>query len=258
MSSFEVTFPEITAQHRTRAPWMKAAYKNLSTRIHALKGLRKRPRPSPNGYLATDIWTGYVEGLDELRTQARVLNIARGLLRGLKLEQIEVKPRLATASHGERVQYAVLVKQAIRLITDNFPIYVAVNTSVTMTPEQQAVQAGHALAVMVQGVKNLPWNADNGVLKYLDGAMLFGPSSPQFVANMEKHALENPASTWAYFVEPDFDDRVTAAAIYAPFGLPWSLRHMPALKLSTEINMHMDTRMEQAVSDALSMRPAFR
>jgi len=236
MSVSEIVFPEITAQHRVRAPWMKQAYKALSMRIHELKGKRKMPKdfvPKLIGsYMQT--WSGNVESLDELREQARCLNIARGLLRGLKLEQIEATPRLSTGSKMEQYQYELIVKRALALITDDFPIYVAVNTAIGMTPEQQAVQAGHALASLVQGVRNLPWDADKSVLKYMDGSMLFGPAAANFASNVTKFALENPASTWCYFTEPDLGDRVTAVAIYAPFGLPWSLRHMPLLKMAAQ------------------------
>lgn len=79
---------------------LKAELKVLATEIRTLKSKRKEMR-------------GYVPGLSSAQDQFRIKHIARCMLRGRTLEQIEPKLRDPNSYH-----HAYIRKQAAKLVTE--------------------------------------------------------------------------------------------------------------------------------------------
>lgn len=220
----ETNFPEITIAHQRLRPWMKASVIAISERIRELKNKRKKPAD-----LTKDApWSGHVSGLDSLRDDARILNIAYGLVRGHKYEQIEQKTH---PEHGLARSY--LVSRVKELLDMQTKLYVAVNPHLGLTPEQVAVQAGHAVAQFMVDNTPSPWI--NGTLMYIDMPSLFGSASGDHEASLLRLEAEDPTGRWSWFNEPDVDNKPTAVAIWSPNGeRELRLHRAPRMKLSQD------------------------
>jgi hypothetical protein len=85
-------------------------------------------------------------------------------------------------------------------------LYVVVNEK--LSPSQQAVQGGHALAEFLRKHPHTQWR--NGYLIYLKQA-------PGYDGNIMAYwPLMCGISEYAKFKEPDLDNKVTAYAVFSP------------------------------------------
>jgi hypothetical protein len=169
---------------------MKTELKELAHQIKEKKKLRKNKELAPNGY---------VSGLDSLRNKFRYKHVAYCLVRGRTLEQCD---------SGDGLDMEA-VKWVMRTMSPESKekLYVVVNEK--LSPSQQAVQAGHAVAEFLRKNQNTQWS--NGHLIYLK-------ASPWSDGSMYTSSLQYGLNEHAYFVEPDIGNKVTAYAIFCPYA----------------------------------------
>ena len=173
----------LTLEQKIQRLKLKTSCKLLASDIKRLKKLRKDPRCK-----------GYVPYLSETQNKYRHYHVAYCLLRGRTLEQIE-QPKHASKLDMEYISWI----QRAALPSSNEKLYIIVDE--TLTPSQQAVQAGHAVAAFLKKNPATLWN--NGTLVYLKHSFKWGP-----------HIY--CADSAADFREPDLDNKITAKAFFDP------------------------------------------
>ena len=165
---------------------MKQELKELASRI---KENKKQRKSSSNGYVA---------GLAELKLAFRHKHVAYCLARGRTLEQVDSGRRL-------NMEYVKWVLSSMREDSKE-KLYVVVNDK--LSPSQQAVQSGHAVAEFLKVHPNTQWS--NGYLIYLkDSPDRNGDMSPYWWLTCGIHQC-------AKFREPDVGNKITAYACFGP------------------------------------------
>jgi hypothetical protein len=185
---------------KTQIKKLKLQLKELAKTIKEKKSHRKDRQPDGSA------GSGYVSGLWLARDDFRHLHVAYCLLRGRTLEQVDCGKNLDM----DRVNWIIKSAQP----DSKEKLYVVVNE--TLTPSQQAVQAGHALAAFLKKYPNTMWN--NGYLIYLK-------EKPIYNGNMACYSFLK-GREYAEFIEPDMGDKITA---YACFG--YNVEHMMSKKI---------------------------
>ncbi len=175
---------------KTQIQRMKQELKQLASQIRSLKAKRKeRNADGTPG-------SGYVHGLCEASSIYRHKHVAYCLLRGKKLEQCDSGDRL-DMTHVQ--WYMDSIKE-----DSKHKLYVVVSNE--LTPSQQAVQAGHAVAQFLIEYPHTQWR--NGYLIYLkDKPSLHGNMSPGWWLG---------STQCSKFIEPDVGNKVTAYACFGP------------------------------------------
>jgi|GEM_PF-2020674 len=140
---------------------------------------------------------GYVSGLHEARVAFRHKHVAYCLARGRTLEQVDKGERL-NMDHVQWYMDSMKPESKKKL-------YAVVSDK--LTPSQQAVQAGHAVAEFLKKNPHTQW--DNGYLIYLTEA-------PGFDGNMRGYRWMVGSHQYAEFVEPDLGNKITAYALFGP------------------------------------------
>lgn len=179
---------------------MKAELKALAKEIKYQKSIRKPKHPEHDKYA----------GSRELSFVYRHKHVAYCLARGRTLEQID-------SGKGLDMEYVKWFQDALNP-ENKQKLYVVVDS--TLTPAQQAVQGGHAVAEFCKKFPNTLWQ--NGYLIYLrfEGAI---SRSGFLFKEKEKQQVDVhwrfKYSHWhqvATFQEPDLDNKTTAYAVYGP------------------------------------------
>ena len=184
---------------KTQIAKMKLELKELARQIRTLKSHRKdRQVDGTPG-------SGYVSGLVEASRAYRHKHVAYCLVRGKKLEQCDSGYKLDMK----------LVDWVISSMTKEreqfHKLYVVVNKN--LTPSQQAVQSGHAVASFLRKYPNTQWS--NGFLIYLKDEP--GTWPKEQAGNMMPHwSLKYGMNHYAEFIEPDLNNTVTAYAVFGP------------------------------------------
>src|ERR1051325_7765601 len=182
---------------KTQIQKMKQELKELASNIRSLKAKRKeRNADGTPG-------NGYVSGLHEASRAYRHKHVAYCLARGRQLEQCDSGYQLDM----KLVQWVLdSMKEDSKLKLD-----VVVNGS--LSPSQQAVQSGHAVAEFLRKHPNTQWS--NGYLIYLKDE--HGTWPKEKAGNMMPYwGLKYGPNQYAEFVEPDLDNKVTAYAVFGP------------------------------------------
>jgi hypothetical protein len=171
---------------------MKLELKELARQIKVKKSQRKN-KEFNNG-------CDYVPGLMELRNTYRHKHVAYCLARGRTVEQLD-------SGKGLNMAWVNWIVGSMNPESrDKYKLYVVVSDK--LSPAQQAVQGGHALAEFLKKNPNTQWS--NGHLIYLK-------ESPVHDGNMRAYySLRCGMSEYAEFVEPDVGNKVTAYAVFGP------------------------------------------
>lgn len=184
---------------KTQIAKMKLELKELAHQIKTLKAKRKDRKPDGTP------GTGYVYGLSMTSQKFRHKHVAYCLARGRKLEQVD-------SGHKLDMKLVDWYISCMKKEREQFhKLYVVVNEK--LTPSQQAVQAGHAVAEFMRKNPNTQWS--NGYLVYLkDKTTTTYP--PEKGGNMSCSYWLKEISEYAEFIEPDLDNKVTAYALFGP------------------------------------------
>jgi hypothetical protein len=166
---------------------MKQELKSLAKEIREKKNLRSKEN------------NGFVPALFELRIAFRHKHVAYCLARGRTLEQVDSGKHL-------NMDYVNWVLASMKEDSKE-KLYVVVNDK--LSPSQQAVQAGHAVAEFLKKHPHTQW--DNGYLIYLKDKC-------GYQDNMRGpwQVLNSLTNSYAEFVEPDVGNKVTAYACFGP------------------------------------------
>ena len=177
---------------KTQIKKLKLELKELAKQIKQQKSIRKPSHPAHDQYIG--LWNCKV-----LSKTYRHKHVAYCLVRGKTLEQVDS----GTGLDMDYVNWIIKTMQP----ESREKLYVVVNE--TLSPSQQAVQAGHAVAAFLKKYPNTQW--DNGYLIYLK-------DSPRFKdVNMSTYgAVRDAFHQYADFKEPDLGDKITAYACFGP------------------------------------------
>jgi hypothetical protein len=174
---------------KTQIAKLKQELKDLASQIRATKKLRTKEN------------NGYVLGLNEMRQTFRHKHVAYCLVRGRALEKCDSGKKLDM----DKVTWVINSMNPEK--EKNHKLYVVVNSE--LTPSQQAVQSGHAVAAFLKKHPHTQWS--NGYLIYLKDK----PSMNS--GNLLNGWLEyRMLMQYAEFKEPDLGDKVTAYACFGP------------------------------------------
>jgi hypothetical protein len=166
---------------------LKLNLKEIAKEIKNQKKVRKLHHPHHDKYKGD-------YNLLCLRSEFRHKHVAYCIARGRDVEKVDGGNRLDM----ERVNWILKTMQP----DSKEKLYVVVNE--TLSPSQQAVQSAHAVASFLKKYPHTMWQ--NGYLVLLK-------DRPRSDGNMRGYVYGN--HEYAEFVEPDFDNKVTA---YACFG----------------------------------------
>ena len=169
---------------------MKLELKELARQIKEKKSQRKNKELN-NG-------CGYIPGLAEMRVAYRHKHVAYSLARGRKLEQIDSGEGLNTKD----------VEWIINSMKDNENTRLYVVVSDKLSPSQQAVQGGHAVAAFLKKYPHTQW---------CNGYLIYKKDSPYGSGNLHSpYRLRSGVNQYAEFMEPDIGNKVTAYACFGP------------------------------------------
>lgn len=166
---------------------LKLELKELASQIKT----KKKQRSKENG--------GFVSGLLELRVAYRHKHVAYSLARGRNLEQVDSGEGLSM----KRVEWLLDAMKN----NDKTRLYVVVNSS--LSPAQQAVQGGHAVAAFLKKYPYTQWS--NGYLIYKKDDYVWNGN-----LRAASYCLKDEVNQYAEFIEPDMDNKVTAYAAFGP------------------------------------------
>jgi len=177
---------------------------------------------------------GVVEGLEQLRWDARVANLAYGLLRGHAIEKLERKHEKGHeasmqenawgAAENAKEDFIEYWEERQQRKALPHTLYVIPNGELGLTPEQIAVQCGHAAAEFARLFPQSPWK--NGRLIYLSGGDARAKSLFFQISNSRLSACGELCS---YF-DPDISTLApTALACALPDG-EGTFKNLPLLK----------------------------
>lgn len=179
---------------------MKSELKALAKEIRYQKSIRKLKHPEH------DKFTGH----KELSSFYRHKHVAYCLARGRTMEQID-------SGKGLDMEYVKWFLDALQPDSKN-KLYVVVDS--TLSPGQQAVQAGHAVAAFCQKYPDTLWR--NGYLIYLQEQ----GSSQMSGFLFKKEEKKGIDVHWRFkysryhqvatFQEPDLNGITTAYAVFGP------------------------------------------
>src|ERR1700677_4755040 len=169
---------------------MKQELKDLAREIKVKKSQRKN-KEITGGHV-------HVHGLLELKIAYRHRHVAYCLARGRKMEQCDSSKNLNTT----------WLDWILKSMNPESKEKLYVIVSDKLSPSQQAVQGGHALAEFLSKHPNTQWS--NGYLIYLK-------QSPAYDGNLSVYyALSNGSSPSTEFLKTALDNKVTAYAVFSP------------------------------------------
>jgi hypothetical protein len=170
---------------------LKSELKQIAKQIKQQKSIRK---PS---HTAHDKYIGH-NGIATMSSTFRHKHVAYCLARGRTLEQVD-------SGGGLNMEWVNFILESMKPEAKN-KLYVVVNDK--LTPSQQAVQAGHAVAEFLKKYPNTMW--DNGYLIYLK-------ESPVWYDTMTgSWNLKCYTQEYVEFKEPDLGNKVTAYCSFGP------------------------------------------
>jgi len=167
---------------------LKFNLKQIAKEIKNQKVLRKKSHPHHDKYKGD-------YSLYYLRDEFRHKHVAYCLARGRTLDQVDKGVKLDM----DRVNWILKTMNP----ESKEKLYVVVNE--TLSPAQQAVQSGHAVAEFMRKNPYTMWS---------NGYLILLKASPSYGGNMR--ACYYGGGEWAEFKEPDLDNKVTAFAVFAP------------------------------------------
>jgi len=141
-----------------------------------------------------------------LKHDFRHKHIAYCLMRGVPLEMIE-NPRADNKPNLE------LVRSIIDEHSKLTKLYVFVRQDISFA--QQAVQAGHAIAMASANETRDDWKPENGIV------ILLAVRDLEDLRRVRNVLVKDSRRTIYQFIEPDMGNEATAIAVFAPSGYFW-------------------------------------